>query len=807
MRGYDHRSVEAKWQRFWAEHKVFSTPERPRPDRKQYILDMFPYPSGAGLHVGHPLGYIGTDILARYFRANGHDVLHPMGFDAFGLPAEGYAIKTGVHPAKTTEAAVARYREQLEIIGLSYDWDRLVVTSRPDYYRWTQWLFLQLYKQGLAYRANAAVNWCTQCQTVLANEQVVDGRCERCGTEVIQKQLEQWFFRITHYADELLSSIDALDWPESIRSMQRNWIGRSTGVLVRFPLIGHEECLEVFTTRIDTIFSAAFLVVAPEHPLLQRLPLPASHAQAVQEYITGSTKRSDLDRQSDTREKTGVFTGLYVRNPADGREIPVWVGDFVLGHYGTGAVFGDAHDQRDFTFAQKYGIPLTVSIVPEDETLRPDVLELRKVFTDDGILINSGQFDGLTSSEARSEIAAWLAEKGSGYTTTQYKLRDWLVSRQRYWGAPIPIVYCDEHGEQPVHESELPVILPLDVDFRPTGESPLVRSRAFHETARCPVCGKSARREVDTMDTFVDSSWYFLRYADPRNDQQAFLPERVKEWMPVDWYVGGAEHAVLHLLYARFFTKALADAHLLSFREPFLRLRNQGMIGGEDGRKMSKRWGNVINPDDVVRQYGADTLRAYEMFMGPFSDSKPWNTRSIIGVRRWLDKVYDLHEIIGESDHDSSTVTALLHDTIRKVTHDIEGFRFNTAVSALMILANAFRDERGVSRNAFAVYLRLLAPFAPHLAEELWEKLRYEGSVRADWPVAPERLADVVSTIVIQVNGRVRGTIDVSTSADQSEVERMAKSLPNIERYLLGEIVRVVYVPGRLLNLITTGIE
>ncbi|MEK7460922.1 MAG: leucine--tRNA ligase [Patescibacteria group bacterium] len=826
---FNHQQVDKKWQARWLQTKRYQITGPVSAADKAYILDMFPYPSGEGLHVGHPLGYIGSDILARYMRARGKKVLHPMGYDAFGLPAENYAIKSGLHPAVSTNQAIERFRQQMQKIGLSYDWDREVNSSDPDYYRWTQWLFLKLYEMDLAYRAKAPVNWCPKDQTVLANEQVKDGKCERCDSLVLQKELEQWFFRMTSYADEYLTGLADLDWPEPIKLMQRNWVGRSEGALVSFPMEGGSKTIEVFTTRIDTIFGAAFVVLAPEHPLVGELTT-SMQAAAVTTYVENATKKTPLERTSAV-DQTGIFTGSYALNPLTKERLPIWISDFVIGGYGTGAVFGDAHDERDFAMAKRYDIPLKVTVLPSDNRQKEPILALEVCFTDDGVLIDSGAYTGLTSAEARPKIIEELQKSGLAQPKVQYKLRDWLVSRQRYWGAPIPIVYCQNclenskfqipnskidwaeiNGEKfaiiPIPEDQLPVRLPMDIDFRPTGESPLARSTEFHHAVTCPKCHKQARREVDTMDTFVDSSWYFLRYISPHDQRQAFDREEVKNWLPVDWYVGGAEHAVLHLLYSRFMTKALADGGYLTFREPFTRLRNQGLILGEDNRKMSKRWGNVVNPDEVVSLYGADALRCFEMFMGPFQDSKPWSTNGLIGVRRWLERVWRLTKRLAISDQrlgeDNKRLQNLLNKTIQKVTSDIENFQFNTAISQLMILTNGLEKETSIDKATWQTFFQLLAPFAPHLAHELWEKSSFSDFPDESWPeVDRAALKDETIIIPVQVNGRVRGQLKVEPEMPKETLIQIAKELPTVGAYLKDkELKQTIVVPGRIVNFV-----
>jgi leucyl-tRNA synthetase len=765
-----------------------------------------------------------------------------MGYDAFGLPAENYAIKTGLHPAVSTNKSIERFREQMQIIGFSYDWDREINSSDPSYYRWTQWLFLKLYEMDLAYRAKAPVNWCPKDQTVLANEQVKDGKCERCDSVVIQKELEQWFFRMTKYAQEYLSGLEKLDWPEPIKLMQRNWVGRSEGVLVQFPLELGTKTIEVFTTRVDTIYGAAFVVLAPEHRFVTEVTT-TNQADEVRTYLEAAKKKTPLERTS-AEYQTGVFTGSYVLNPLTREKLPIWISDFVIGSYGTGAVFGDAHDERDFAMAKRYSIPLKATVVPIDNRDRDRIMGLEMCFSDDGVLIDSDVFNGLTSVQARVKIVEKLETLGLAKNKIQYRLRDWLVSRQRYWGAPIPIIYCRkcldnskfqipnfkqnqnskfqtteidglEYAIHPVPEDQLPVCLPMDVDFRPTGESPLARSQKFQAGVVCPKCGKSARREVDTMDTFVDSAWYFLRYVSPHDQTKAFDLEDVEKWLPVDWYVGGAEHAVLHLLYSRFVTKALADGGYLNFREPFTRLRNQGHILGEDNRKMSKRWGNVINPDDIVREYGADALRCFEMFMGPFEDSKPWKTSGLVGVRRWLERVWRLQSKRSDqrsaiSDHkteDSNQnkhVVNLLNKSIEKITDDIENFQFNTAISQLMILTNALEKETVIYQETWRIFLTLLAPFAPHLANELWELAGYSEAPDQNWPTVDQRQLQSESVIIpVQVNGRVRGQLQVSAEMAQDQLVELAKNLPTVKNHLANlEIKQTIVVPGRIINFV-----
>lgn len=814
---YNFQQIEAKWQRKWREAGVFNTPEidnRP----KRYILDMFPYPSGDGLHVGHVESYTATDIYARFSRGLGYRVLHPQGFDAFGLPAENYAIKTGIHPAETTKTTVANFTRQIDSLGFSYDWARRVITCDPEYYRFTQWFFLLMYNNGLAYKKKAKVNWCESCQTVLAREQAEGGRCERCGSAVIQKDLEQWFFKITDFIEDqeyqgrkitgLLSGLDHLDWPESTKLGQRHWIGRSEGALVDFVLLAPNQTelkSSVFTTRVDTIFGCTYLVLAPEHPIVKELLPDLSNQAEVVAYLEKVAAKTELERTDLNKDKTGVpLAGVRALNPFTHEEIPVLIADYVLANYGTGAVMAvPAHDERDWEFAKKYQLPITPVIQAESGTVDNDT-----AFTDDGLLINSGEYTGLTSVEARERMTDFLERTRQGGQQINYRLRDWLVSRQRYWGAPIPIIYCDQCGPVPVPETELPVLLPQDIDFRPTGESPLKYSQEFNQV-KCPKCGAPARRESDTMDTFVCSSWYYLRYADPKNAETFATPANINGWLPVDLYLGGAEHTVLHLLYARFFTKVLKKYGYINFDEPFLKLRHQGIILGEDGNKMSKSKGNVVNPDVLVKESGADALRLYEMFMGPLEEMKPWNSQGISGVERFLDRVSRLVDDAPRADE--AKVVSLLHQTIKKVTDDIEGFKFNTAISALMILLNEIyevKNKTGVwplSKNNLGYFLRLLEPFAPHLAEELWESLgQSEFLARTNWPVYdPNLLASDTFTLAVQINGKLRTSLEVSSTASESEIIALATADENVSKWLVEkEIVRSVYVPGKLLNLV-----
>jgi leucyl-tRNA synthetase len=825
---YDARAIERKWQDVWDREGTWEVPNPGEPGfdpaaPESYVLEMLPYPSGEP-HIGHLKNYSMGDAVAHYRRRNGMRVLHPMGYDAFGLPAENHAIKTGEHPARSTDASIAEFRRQLRSWGVSIDWRREVGTHQPEYYRWTQWIFVKLFERGLAYRRRAPVKWCPKDQTVLANEQVIDGRCERCGTPVVVRQLEQWFFRITDYADRLLEDFKLLEsWPQRVVTMQRNWIGRSEGAEVIFHCEEPEMDFPVFTTRPDTLFGATFFVLAPEHPDLDRLVAGTEQEREVQEYVQKALSETVEERAETDREKTGVFTGRYVVNPVNDERLPVWVSDYVLMDYGTGAIMGvPAHDERDFEFAQKFGLEVRRVVEPVDEDTPPD--QPFVAHSGRERLVNSGPFTGMTSPEAIEAITKWLEERGSGRKAVNYRLRDWLVSRQRYWGAPIPVVYCDRDGIVPVPEDQLPVRLPEIEDYAPKGKSPLAASEEFVNTT-CPKCGGPARRETDTMDTFVDSSWYFLRYCDPQNSDAPWAPGVVDYWMPVDQYIGGVEHAILHLMYARFFTKALADMGLVGFLEPFANLFTQGMITYQ-GAKMSKSRGNVISPSAYIERYGADTARCYILFLGPPAQDADWSDSGVGGVYRFLSRVWRLTGTVrplgGEPESfdpaglEGGTLELVrkAHWAIDKVTSDMERFQFNTAIAALMELVNdvyremdaAAGDEAAARAVSFAAVTTasLLFPFAPHLASELCEALTGKRVWELPWPRADERLLqrDTV-TVVVQVNGKVRDSIEVASDDSREAVETAARAAPNVQRHLGDhEVRKVVVVPGRLVNFV-----
>jgi leucyl-tRNA synthetase len=960
---YNSGKIEEKWQKYWEKHPELTAAKNDAKAPKKYILDMFPYPSGDGLHAGHVESYTATDIVSRYFRMKNYNVLHPQGWDAFGLPAENYAIKMKTHPAITTQKAISNFKRQMKMMGFSYDWSREVSSVDPEYYRWTQWFFLLMYKNGWAYRAKAKVNWCESCKTVLANEQVVDGKCERCGNPVIQKDLEQWFFKITDFIENkdktsgLISGLDKVDWPESTKAAQKNWIGRSEGAIIKFaiseslalgatPRAKLSEYLEVFTTRLDTIYGCTYMVIAPEHSFIEKHKSEIENYNEIKKYLEDTKKKSDLDRM-ESKDKTGVeIKGIKATNPFTKKEVPIFVADYVLVQYGTGAVMAvPAHDERDWEFAKKYKLPIKNVIDPcfwqliepgkiresepfedrnvilaivkhwkndsylglewkqvawqtlitggiekgqtAEEAARTEILEetgyknlklvkelpvvhsqfyhvpkkvnrfahfnvfyfelengerqeisdadkekhevtwvpkenvgkfltadsqryawnilqeKNDIYTDDGVLAYSGEYSGLASEEARGKMVAWLRKNNLGSKKVNYRIRDWLVSRQRYWGAPIPIIYCEKCGEVPVSEKDLPVKLPTDVDFKPTGESPLIYSKEFHNV-KCPKCDGKARRESDTMDTFVCSSWYYFRYADPKNDQEFADKKMIRKWLPVDLYVGGAEHTVLHLLYSRFFTKVLHSLGYIDFDEPFLKLRHQGIILSPDGRKMSKSLGNVVNPDDEVKKYGADALRLFEMFMGPLEDAKPWQTNGLVGTYRFLEKVYRLKSKI-QISNDKSKSNSLVNKTIKKVSEDIENLRFNTAISAMMILANEMDKQEKINDIDYEILITLLSPFAPFLSEELWEKLGHKESIfKEKWPEYDKKLIkDEEIDLIVQINGKVRDKIKVSADISEEEAKKIVLESERIKNFIGdNKIKKTIFVKGRLLSIV-----
>lgn len=799
---FNHQQIEKKWQQYWEENKTFKTSEdKGKP--KFYALDMFPYPSGAGLHVGHPEGYTATDILSRMKRMQGYNVLHPMGWDAFGLPAEQYAIDTGNDPAEFTALNIATFKRQIKALGFSYDWDREINTTDPGYYKWTQWIFLQLYKKGLAYIDEVAVNWCPALGTVLANEEVIDGKSERGGHPVERRPMKQWMLKITAYAERLIEDLEDLDWPESLKEMQRNWIGRSEGAEVTFNIDGHDESFTVFTTRPDTLFGATYAVLAPEHPFVEKITTKAQQ-DAVAAYLEQIKSKSDLERTDLAKDKTGVFTGAYAVNPTNGDKMPIWIADYVLMSYGTGAIMAvPAHDERDYEFAKKFELPIKAVVAGGDIEKEP--------YTGDGEHINSEFLNGLNKEEAISQMIAWLEEKGIGTKKITYRLRDWLFSRQRYWGEPIPIIHWEDGTRTAVPEEELPLVLPVTTEIKPsgTGESPLANISEWLNVVD-PVTGKKGRRETNTMPQWAGSSWYYIRYIDPQNTEVIADPEKLKEWLPVDIYIGGAEHAVLHLLYARFWHKVLYDIGVVTTKEPFQKLFNQGMILGEGNEKMSKSKGNVVNPDDIVESHGADTLRLYEMFMGPLEASIAWSTTGLDGSRRFLDRIWRLFvEENGQLNpkiqdgEEAASLEKVYHQTVKKVTEDYEGIRFNTAISQLMVFINESYKATVLPKNYMEGFVKLIAPIAPHLAEELWEKLGHSGTVSYEaWPAFDEaKLVDDEVEIVVQVNGKVKAKLMVANDATKEALEQIA--MEEIKDQIEGKTVRkVIAVPGKLVNIV-----
>lgn len=848
MSKYPFSEIEPKWQKFWDENQTFKVTEDEKypKEKRMYVLDMFPYPSAAGLHVGHPEGYTATDIYSRYLRMNGYNVLHPMGFDAFGLPAENYAIKTGTHPKITTEENIKHFTKQIKSLGFSYDWNRCVSTCDPEYYKWTQWIFLQLYKKGLAYEAQTPINWCPSCLTGLANEEVKEGRCERCGSIVTHKTIRQWILKITEYADRLDKDLESLDWSESVKLMQHNWIGKSTGAEVTFTVADKDgnptdKNLTVYTTRCDTLFGATYMVVSPEHKIVPEITT-AEQKTAVDAYIDAAAKKSDLERTDLNKDKTGVFSGSYAINPVNGKLIPIWIADYVLISYGTGAIMAvPAHDTRDWDFAKKFNLPII-------EVLKSEVDVQKQAWTEDGIHVNSDFLNGLNKKDAIEKMLDFLEEKKIGRKAINYKIRDWVFSRQRYWGEPIPLIHCPDCGTVPVPEEELPLRLPDVKSYQPTGtgESPLAAIDSW-VNCKCPKCGGNAKRETNTMPQWGGSCWYYLRYLDPHNDKQFCAPEKEKYWMPVDLYIGGAEHAVLHLLYARFWHKVLYDLGFVSTKEPFQRLVNQGMITSfafqranktlvpvdevekrDDGNyyekktgekleqivaKMSKSLKNVVNPDDEIKAYGADSVRMYEMFMGPLTMSKPWATQGIVGIHRFLEKVWAISEkplsdidIKGKlTDEKLISARKTFAQTVKKVTNDTATLNFNTAISQMMIFINEISKLDSVPREMWSDFVKILSPYAPHLGEELWQKLGHNDTISYEkWPEVNEDFAkDEEKTIVIMVNGKLRGKFKANAGTSDEELKKLAENNEDAKKYLEGKTVaKAIVVKDKLVNFV-----
>jgi len=827
---YNFSEIEKKWQEYWTKNNFFkSYVDSKKP--KYYVLEMFPYPSGEP-HMGHVKNYVIGDVVARYKHSQGYNILHPMGWDAFGLPAENAAIQNNTHPSIWTKKNIQKMKDTLTNMSISYDWDREIATCNPDYYKWTQWIFLQLFKKGLAYKKKAVVNWCPSCNVVLANEQVIDGKCWRCDSEVIKKELSQWFFKITEYAQRLLDDIESLEeWPEKVLTMQRNWIGRSEGARIEFPIKGSDKTIPVFTTRPDTLYGATYFLLSPEHPLVEEIIKDSPYQDEVKRFKKKVSKESAIDRVSGVLKKRGCFTGKYVINPLNDEEIPIWLANYVLMDYGTGAVMAvPAHDQRDFEFAKKYNLPVRIVIQPRDKKVTSDTMEV--AFDQEGIMVNSGQFNGLSSNKSLDVIIDYLIEKGSGKREVNYRLRDWLISRQRYWGAPIPIIYCSDCGTVSVPENDLPVLLPENVDFRPKGMSPLTSSKEFVNTI-CPKCGKEAQRETDTMDTFVCSSWYYLRYCSPKNDTEPFDAEELKYWMPVDQYIGGVEHAILHLLYSRFFTKALYDMGFVNFKEPFKRLFTQGMVC-KDGAAMSKSKGNIVNPGEIFSKFGIDATRIMMLFAGPPEADMEWTDKGMEGASRFLNRVWRLiyhnidcfkkqknkEEVFPEDiTMEAKKIRQKTHQTIKKVTEDIEErFHFNTAISAIMELVNEvykFQLEAGekqgkerdvfVLREALEMIVRLLGPIAPHFSEELWHEMGSKEIIfTLPWPKYDKKmLEEEEKLIVVQVNGKLRGKLTVPASYDDEKIKKEALLIPKIQEKIESKkIIKVIVVSGKLVNIV-----
>ncbi len=799
---YNHKVVEKKWQKVWDDEKAFAaTDDYSKP--KYYALVEFPYPSGQGLHVGHPRPYTALDIVARKRRMQGYNVLYPMGWDAFGLPTENYAIKNKVHPKIVTANNVAHFKDQLHSLGYSFDWDREINTTDPNYYKWTQWIFLKLFKAGLAYKKEMPINWCTSCKVGLANEEVVNGCCERCGSEVVRKVKSEWMLKITEYADKLIEGLNDVDYIERVKVSQKNWIGKSTGAEVDFSIKEKEDKLRIYTTRCDTLFGVTYMVVSPEHPYLDKYKAEIKNWSEIEAYREAASKKSDFERAELAKDKTGVqIDGLVAVNPVNGKEVPIWVSDYVLMSYGTGAIMAvPAHDERDWEFAKKFNLPIIQVVAKNGEAV--DVNEA--AFTDvaTGVLINSDFLNGLEVKDAKEKMISYLEEKGIGTAKTNYKLRDWVFSRQRYWGEPIPIVECEKCGYVPIDESELPLMLPEVESYMPTdnGESPLAAMTDWVNTT-CPCCGGSAKRETDTMPQWAGSSWYFLRYCDPHNDKALASPEALKYWLPVDWYNGGMEHTTLHLLYSRFWHKFLYDQKVVPTPEPYQKRTSHGMILGENGEKMSKSRGNVVNPDDIVREYGADTLRTYEMFIGAFDLAASWSEDGVKGCRRFLERVWKLQDIMTDEEGYSADLETKMHQTIKKVSNDFENLKYNTAIAAMMALINDFYKKNSVTKGEYKTLITLLNPVAPHITEELWQIIGGEGHLyQATWPEYDEaKTVESTVEIAVQINGKMKGTLAIGK--DDAKDDVIAKAKESIADKLTGNIVKEIYVPGRIVNIV-----
>lgn len=797
---YDFKQVEEKWQKIWEENQTFAA-KQDFTKPKYYALVEFPYPSGQGLHVGHPRSYTALDIVARKRRLQGYNVLYPMGWDAFGLPTENYAIKNKIHPEIVTKQNVARFKSQLKSLGLSFDWSREINTTDPNYYKWTQWIFLQLFKRGLAYKKEMSVNWCTSCKVVLANEEVVNGVCERCGGEVIHKVKSQWMLKITEYAQRLIDDLDEVDYIDRVKVSQKNWIGRSTGAEVNFDTTSG-DLLKIYTTRPDTLYGATYMVISPEHPYIERWADRIENMDEIREYQVQSAKKSDFERTEIVKEKTGVeLKGVRAINPVNGKEIPIFISDYVLMTYGTGAIMAvPAHDTRDYDFAKAFGLPIIEVVSGGDVS--------KEAFTDcdTGIMVNSGILDGLTVEQAKVKIIDWLKENKKGEPKVNYKLRDWVFSRQRFWGEPIPVVYCEKCGYVPLDESELPLKLPEVESFEPTedGESPLSSMESFVNTT-CPHCGGPAKRETDTMPQWAGSSWYFLRYCDPHNEKELASKEALEYWLPVDWYNGGMEHTTLHLLYSRFWHKFLYDIGVVPTKEPYQKRTSHGMILGENGEKMSKSRGNVVNPDEIVQEYGADTMRLYEMFIGDFEKSAPWSSSSIKGCKRFLDRIWALQDILTDGDTYSQALETAMHKTIKKVTRDIEDLKFNTAIAAMMAFLNTVMEHGKINRAEYRTLLILLNPFAPHITEELYSQLGFGGMLnQQEWPEYDDsKCVDDTVEIAVQINGKVKAKVVVASGCDKDTALQTAKNDEKVHSFIEGKtVVKEIYVPGKLINIV-----